>query len=141
MKRLLIILALVLASCTTSPTRIMATQELGTPTNTPFALWTQFYVTVYRTPVPQGIFIPLGTLTFTPQPTNTVIVPTSTPVIIQINYVTIVDTYIYNNQGLPMVLWKSGTPFTTGDWVKNGRLYLGPGLPNRWITVGTYERK
>lgn len=139
-KRLLtlITILILLASCAPIvPQAALPTQQLGTATNTPFALWTQFVVTVYRTPVlpcpicaatstPYYTGIPVGTLTFTPQPSG--------------SYVTTKDALIYNNQGVVMMTWKSGTYFTTGDWVKNGRLYLGPTLPNRWIAVGDYVR-
>jgi hypothetical protein len=55
------------------------------------------------------------------------------------NYITITAAQLYNNNGVKMEVLPKDTPFTTGDWVKDGKLYLGPAIPNRWIPVGTYE--
>ena len=55
------------------------------------------------------------------------------------NYVTIKISPLYNNSGARMETWPANQPFSTGEWVKDGRLYLGPNLANRWIDVGNYR--
>ena len=56
------------------------------------------------------------------------------------NYITTTIAQLYNNNGIKAETLPKDTPFTTGDWVKDGRLFLGPDfLPNRWIPVGQYK--
>jgi hypothetical protein len=55
------------------------------------------------------------------------------------NYITTKISQLYNNSGAKMEVWPVNHPFTTGEWVKDNRLYLGPTLANRWIEVGDYK--
>ncbi len=38
-----------------------------------------------------------------------------------------------------MEIWPAGKAFSTGEWIVNGRLYLGPTLLNRWINITDYK--
>lgn len=54
-------------------------------------------------------------------------------------YITTQQAQLYNNNGGKAEVWAANRPFETGNWVKDGRLFLGPNLPNRWIPQGTYK--
>ena len=125
MKRLLLLIVILMYGCSAQPRamQMQATQALGTvtPMNTPYSLLTDWYTPI-KTPVPTCavcMYIPLGTLTFTPAPVATV-----TPIVY--SYVTTKVANIYNNNGYVMERWEAGRVFQTGDWVKNGRLYSAP---------------
>lgn len=131
MKKLLFLI-LLLSACAAPPRAMQATQVLGTATNTPYSMGTEF-VTIFRTPVPTCapcFYIPLGTLTPTPQG------------IAMTNYITTQTAQLFNNSGMKVEVWPAGKPFSTGEWVKDGRLFLGTfndAWKNRWIPVGTYK--
>ena len=52
------------------------------------------------------------------------------------NYKITTRARITNNTGGLIGYMEVGTLFTTGEWVKDGRLNIAVG---RWIPVGTYE--